>query len=141
MMVGEGLLLLSRRVIWAVYRFAGIPLIAALPGSACSIEEIRGGEDAATPTTEVVAAAATPTGAVPLKIVTPTPFVAGATTTAGQTPTVQEEVPDVYVVEESDTLYGIAARFDVELDALISLNGLSDPNDIRVGQELKIPTE
>ena len=49
------------------------------------------------------------------------------------------ENPDVYVVQENDTLYGIAARFGVELDALISLNGLSDPNDIQVGQELKIP--
>jgi lipoprotein NlpD len=64
--------------------------------------------------------------------------VAGATTTAGQTPTVPEEIPNVYVVQENDTLYGIAVRFDVELDALIALNGLSDPNDIWIGQELKI---
>ncbi len=103
--------------------------------------EIRSDDKPATPTTEAIATAATPTGAVPLKIVTPTPFVAGATTTAGQTPTVPEENPDVYVVQENDTLYGIAVRFDVELDALIALNGLSDPNDIWIGQELKIPGE
>jgi LysM repeat protein len=106
----------------------------------CSIDDIRGGGEAATPTTQAVAAA-TPTGATPLTIVTPTPFVAGATTTAGLTPTVPEEHPGVYVVQENDTLYGIAVRFNVELDALIALNGLSDPNDIRIGQELHIPPE
>jgi lipoprotein NlpD len=115
----------------------GVALGSILLTGACSVPDIGGGEEAATPTTEA-AAAATPTGAAPLKIVTPTPFVAGATTTAGQTPTVPEEIPNVYVVQENDTLYGIAVRFDVELDALIALNGLSDPNDIWIGQELKI---
>ena len=114
---------------------------AALVASACSVPALPDGDEPATPTTESVAAAATPTGATPLKIVTPTPFVAGATTTAGQTPTVPEENPDVYVVQENDTLYGIAVRFDVELGDLISLNGLSDPNDIWIGQELRIPGE
>lgn len=118
---------------------AGIALGATLLTGACSVPDIRGGDEAATPTTDAASAAATPTGATPLKIVTPTPFVAGATTTAGQTPTVPEEAPDVYVVQENDTLYGIAVRFNVELDALIALNGLSDPNDIRIGQELRIP--
>ncbi|HYI16155.1 MAG TPA: LysM domain-containing protein [Thermomicrobiales bacterium] len=108
---------------------------------ACSVPELPNGDEPATPTTEAVAAAATPTGATPLKIVTPTPFVAGATTTAGQTPTVPEENPAVYIVQENDTLYGVAVRFDVELDALIALNGLSDPNDIWIGQELKIPAD
>jgi lipoprotein NlpD len=124
---------LSRRAL------ASVLLGATLLTSACSIPDLPNSDDPATPTTEAVAEAATPTGATPLKIVTPTPFVAGATTTAGQTPTVPQENPEVYVVQENDTLYGIAVRFDVELDALISLNGLSDPNDISIGQELKIP--
>lgn len=131
----------SPSVTWAARPLTGLALVAALLGSGCSLDDIRGDDDTATPTTEAVAAAATPTGATPLKIVTPTPFVAGATTTAGQTPTVPQENPDVYVVQENDTLYGIAVRFDVELGALISLNGLSDPNDIWIGQELKIPEE
>jgi lipoprotein NlpD len=119
----------------------GLALIGGLLTSACSVPELPSSDEPATPTTEAVAAAATPTGATPLKIVTPTPFVAGATTTAGQTATVPLENPDVYVVQENDTLYGIAVRFDVELDALIALNGLSDPNDIMIGQELKIPAD
>lgn len=117
----------------------GVALLIAVTTSACSIPELAG-DDAATPTSSA-SAAVTPTGVAPLKIVTPTPFVAGATTTAGQTPTAVLANPDVYIVQESDTLYGIAVRFDVELDALISLNGLSDPNDIRIGQELKIPQQ
>jgi LysM repeat protein len=133
---------LSRRSIRIIRPLAGVALAVSLLTGACSVPELGGGDDEpATPTTEAAGAAATPTGATPLKIVTPTPFVAGATTTAGQTPTVPEENPDVYVVQENDTLYGIAARFDVELDALIALNGLSDPNDIWIGQELKIPAE
>lgn len=133
---------LSRSATWATRLIAGLAFVAALAGGACSIDDIRDGDDdTATPMVETAAAPATPTGAAPLKIVTPTPFVAGATTTAGQTPTTQGENPAVYVVQESDTLYGIAARFNVELDALISLNNLSDPNDIWIGQELMIPGE
>ncbi|MGH7483380.1 MAG: LysM peptidoglycan-binding domain-containing protein [Longimicrobiales bacterium] len=107
-------------------------------GAGCSIDDIRGQEAEATPTTAVQAP--TPTGATPLRIVTPTPFAAGATTTAAQTPT-PEEIPAVYIVQENDTLYGIAARFDIELGVLIELNGLSDPNDIWVGQELRLLPE
>jgi len=116
----------------------GVALSAALLTGACSVPDLRGEDNPATPTTEAAAAPATPTGATPLKIVTPTPFVAGATTTAGQTPTIPDETPAVYVVQENDTLYGIAVRFNIELDALIALNGLSDPNDIWIGQELKL---
>jgi lipoprotein NlpD len=43
------------------------------------------------------------------------------------------------VVAEGDSLYAIAIRFGVEIRAIIELNGLSDPNDIQVGQELRIP--
>ena len=120
---------------------ATVVLGTVLLTSACSIPALPNSDDPATPTTEAISEAATPTGATPLKIVTPTPFVAGATTTAGQTPTTPQENPEVYVVQENDTLYGIAVRFNVELDALISLNGLSDPNDISIGQELKIPAK
>lgn len=131
----------SHRTIRAGRPLAVLALIAALAGGGCSIDDVRGDDTEATPTAETAVAPATPTGATPLRIVTSTPFVAGATTTAGQTPTAQGENPDIYVVQESDTLYGIAVRFNVEFDALISLNNLSDPNDIWIGQELKIPGE
>lgn len=93
--------------------------------------------DAAEPTEEVDGSAA-PTSPPAMPIITPTPFDPGAVTAASPTPEFEER-PDVYVVEENDTLYGIAARFDVEISLLVAENGLSDPNDIWVGQELIIP--
>jgi LysM repeat protein len=45
----------------------------------------------------------------------------------------------VYVVQAGDTLFGIAGRFDVSMDAIMQANGLSDPNYIYEGQELIIP--
>ncbi|RIK39089.1 MAG: hypothetical protein DCC58_15810 [Chloroflexi bacterium] len=83
---------------------------------------------------------ATATRAPALTIVTPTPVVFGAPTSADPSATGQPEAnPGVYIVAEGDSLYAIALRFGVELDAIIAANGLSDPNDIQVGQELVIP--
>jgi LysM repeat protein len=94
-----------------------------------------GGAGAASPVaspTETIAA---------LPIVTPTVVVPGASPPPGVTapPTPPDQNPATYVVTADDTLYAIALRFDVQLADLIELNGLTDPNDIQVGQELKIP--
>ncbi len=48
--------------------------------------------------------------------------------------------PQVYVVKAGDTLSGIAGRFGCDLDALISANGITNPNALQVGQKLTIPT-
>lgn len=48
-------------------------------------------------------------------------------------------VPETYVVQEGDSLYSIAARFQIALADIVALNGLSDPNDISVGQVLRLP--
>jgi LysM repeat protein len=84
---------------------------------------------------------ASPTRAAMMPIVTPTPIPAGATVPAPDQPGSGsgEANPDTYVVSDGDTLYAIALRFGVEIRAIIELNALSDPNDIRVGQELQIP--
>lgn len=44
-----------------------------------------------------------------------------------------------YTVRGGDTLSRIAARFGVSTSALAAANGLSNPNLIRAGQELKVP--
>ncbi len=44
-----------------------------------------------------------------------------------------------YVVQPGDTLLSIALEFGVELDELMAANNITDPNTIRVGQELVIP--
>ena len=50
-----------------------------------------------------------------------------------------ESDPTVYVVQAGDTLADIANRLGVRIDDLITLNGIQDPDVLRVGQELKIP--
>jgi len=44
-----------------------------------------------------------------------------------------------YVVKKGDTLGSIATRYGVTVSELVELNGLSNPNKIRVNQEIKIP--
>lgn len=46
---------------------------------------------------------------------------------------------EVYVVQPGDTLSALARRWGVSVGAILALNGLSDPNYIRVGQRLRIP--
>nr|MBC7245463.1 LysM peptidoglycan-binding domain-containing protein [Chloroflexota bacterium] len=75
--------------------------------------------------TVVSAAEASPT---PLPTAIPTVFPT-ATTVPGQFE---------YTVQWGDTLYSLARRFNTTVDALMALNGLQNPNLIRVGQVLKI---
>ena len=44
-----------------------------------------------------------------------------------------------YVVNRGDTMSGIAKRFGVDMPEILRLNGLSNPNRIRVGQKLVVP--
>lgn len=75
----------------------------------------------------------------PLPIVTPTPPDPDSEPSPTEVNEEPVEVPDSYVVEDGDSLYAIAARFGVEIAALVDANDLSDPNDIQTGQELVIP--
>lgn len=43
-----------------------------------------------------------------------------------------------YTVKSGDTLSGIAARYSTTVQALVTVNGIADPNKIYVGQVLKI---
>ncbi len=52
---------------------------------------------------------------------------------------VQQTDPSIYIVQPGDTLAQIANRFNVRIDDLITLNGIQDPDLLRVGQELRIP--
>lgn len=52
-----------------------------------------------------------------------------------------QENPELptYVVQPGDTLATIATRFGVSREAIISENGIVDPNTISVNAELRIP--
>lgn len=51
----------------------------------------------------------------------------------------QEGAGPIYIVQQGDSLYSIAARFGVSLDDLLAVNGIADPNTLAVGQQLIIP--
>lgn len=71
-------------------------------------------------------------------VVTPTPEVTGTP----EATTEPEAEGQTYVVQAGDTLRGIAERFydDPTLDDLIAeANDITDPTQLRIGQELTIP--
>jgi LysM repeat protein len=45
-----------------------------------------------------------------------------------------------HTVQPGDTLYSIAQQYDTTAQAISRVNGLTNPNQIAVGQQLKIPT-
>lgn len=49
-------------------------------------------------------------------------------------------ISGTYTVVKGDTLSGIAARFGTTYQHLASINGIANPNLIRVGQVLKVPS-
>jgi murein DD-endopeptidase MepM/ murein hydrolase activator NlpD len=58
-----------------------------------------------------------------------------AETPAANTPI----VPKTYTVQANDTMYSIAKRHSVSVDAILWANNLTDPNVIKQGQQLVIP--
>lgn len=118
-------------------RIVALIMCVCLMAAACTSPLADDEPDA---TQDAIDAVTSPTPAQPIRIVTPTPVDPTAVAEATQAAP-SEQRPEVYVVAENDTLYGIAVRFRVDIAVLVELNGLSDPNDIRVGQELIIPPE
>lgn len=45
----------------------------------------------------------------------------------------------IYTIQQGDTLFDLAIRFDTTIDEIVALNGLDNPNDLFVGQEIRIP--
>ena len=121
---------------WAVWTTTLVLVSLAIAG--CRV--VGGGTvPSATPVT-----AATPTVPPLMKIVTPTPAPA---TTPGAPPAApaatQPAAPQAngtYVVQAGDTLYVIAAKLNVSVQALAAANGISNPSSIQVGQILKVPS-
>ena len=54
---------------------------------------------------------------------------------------VAQTEPDlpVYIIQPGDNLYSIAVRFGIELNELIETNQFADPNNLKVGDAVKIP--
>jgi LysM repeat protein len=61
--------------------------------------------------------------------------------TTTSTTTTSTTIPNdrFYTIERGDTLAVIAARFQVTVESIVELNGLSNPDDIQAGQTIEIP--
>jgi LysM repeat protein len=46
----------------------------------------------------------------------------------------------LYIVQDGDTLSGLAEQFDTTVEEILAANGLTDPNAIQAGQGLIIPS-
>ena len=46
---------------------------------------------------------------------------------------------DVYTVNEGDTLYGIAEKYDLPVSLLMKVNSIEDPYNLQIGTRLCIP--
>jgi len=59
-----------------------------------------------------------------------------ATVTLQPSPT-----PNVYQVKPGDTLFAIAIEYEIPVDALMAANGLVNPDELKVEQQLIIPSD
>lgn len=90
--------------------------------------------------TPTPSATATPTpAATPSPVPSPTPSPTASATPAPTARPTPAPTATIYVVASGDTLSSIASRFGVSVQAIISANGLSDPNTLSIGQRLVIP--
>lgn len=83
--------------------------------------------------------------AIPMMtIVTPTPGLPPAPGSTSATPTeatqqAQNGQNGTYTVQPGDTLFSIATKFNVTIDALMQANSISDPTSLQANQVLVIP--
>ncbi len=73
-----------------------------------------------------------------LKIPVPTPKPTGAAAPTS-TPSVSA-CESIYTVQDGDTLSDISVKLKVPLDVIQNVNGIADPSELQIGQQLVIPT-
>lgn len=103
------------------------------PAAVVEIPPIEHSMETNTPAPTVSVPTFTPTRLLPAAPSTPTPRPASPT--PSPTPT-----PHIYVVQEFDTLLGIAIEFDTTVEVLVAANDVSEDDFLQVGQKLIIPS-
>ena len=90
-------------------------------------------------TTKPTQAAPAPTSAVGTGEENPTPI---SITPIPPTPAPAETSEEwfLYTVRWGDTLYSLAARYSVTVEAITALNDISHPDELQAGMQIKIPT-
>jgi len=136
-------------------RFLVIFAVLALVSLACGLSKSGSTDTSPPPTPNVITAVDVTTPESPVAVFTPTveptqtPVppsptpLATSTQPPTETPLPSETAtptgPFLYVIQEGDTLFGIAQKFNVDLTVLLSLNPGIDPNGINVGDQIMIP--
>ncbi len=64
-----------------------------------------------------------------------------ASKTSGSEKSVSSKSSVAYVVQKGDTLYGIARKYNIKLNELLSLNNLDNSSTIKIGQKILVPSE
>ena len=54
-------------------------------------------------------------------------------------PNVSSKSATSYIVQKGDTLYGIARKYNIKLNELLSLNNLDNSSTIKIGQKILVP--
>lgn len=49
----------------------------------------------------------------------------------------QTKLTEMYTIKQGDTIYSISKKYKLNVDKLLKLNNIKDPNKIVVGQQLK----
>lgn len=80
---------------------------------------------------------------VPVDSETPQPAITRVAVVVTPTPALSPTpfsttVVERYTVRNGDTLGGISLRYDISVEELMRLNNLTNPNSLRIGQQLKI---
>lgn len=92
------------------------------------------------PATQVILPGVTGAETTPGAVVAATPTAPAAEpVVGGAQPAPVEGAYFTYTVVEGDTLAALAVRCNVTQDAIVQLSGLTNPDALAVGQQLKIP--
>lgn len=123
----------------------GLILLLILTALACTLTDSDEAEDTAptvVTTSQVVGQSLTLTPTIGISTATPTsnPTVTSAPLQATPNNCVPRSDWPIITVQAGETLFSIAQRVGSTVDALQTANCLANPNAIRVGQELRVPS-
>jgi LysM repeat protein len=116
-----------------------IAIIAGFAAGPWALRQLSGG-DAPTPSDAGGALASAGPSAPPSVLATPAASVAASAAGSPLSSPRPSARPAFYIVQSGDSLGSIAARFGTTVQRLMSLNHISNPNRIVVGQKILLPT-